>query len=148
MPALVAGSHAFRVTGKSWMAGTSPAMTMWMVTWPSILSRHDQVLPFVHARRLPRIDHRRTVELVEDCGARDREPDVEPFALVDRAVNRLAVKPCAARFSQGVGQPRAGAHKLWQLDRRHPADAAQAVGDDLDWLLGRAVAEHLLVLRV
>ena len=33
MPALVAGIHVFyRATSKAWMAGTSPAMTMWMDT--------------------------------------------------------------------------------------------------------------------
>ena len=35
MPALVAGIHAYRARRKSWMAGTSPAMTTEMV-------RHDR----------------------------------------------------------------------------------------------------------
>jgi len=30
MPALVAGIHVFGASSKSWMAGTSPAMTRWM----------------------------------------------------------------------------------------------------------------------
>ena len=29
MPGLVPGIHVLRAVGKAWMAGTSPAMTLW-----------------------------------------------------------------------------------------------------------------------
>ena len=35
---------------------------------------HDQILPLVHPRGLPRVDHRRAVELVEDRRARSVSP--------------------------------------------------------------------------
>ena len=35
MPGLVPGIHVFFATNKTWMAGTSPAMTRWMGLRPS-----------------------------------------------------------------------------------------------------------------
>ena len=31
MPGLVPGTHVFRATSKAWVAGTSPAMTHWVI---------------------------------------------------------------------------------------------------------------------
>ena len=35
MPGLVPGTHVFRATSKTWMAGTSPAMTQWGYSMPT-----------------------------------------------------------------------------------------------------------------
>jgi len=48
MPGLVPGIHVFKPNGKTWMAGTSPAMTSHI--W-SFLCRNDVKVPNQAARR-------------------------------------------------------------------------------------------------
>src|SRR5262245_25023267 len=110
--------------------------------------RHDQVLPFVHARGLAGTDHGRAVELVEDCRPRELEADIEALALIDWAVEFLTVEPRAPQLAPGVGEGASGALESRHRDRRHQADAAHAVGHDLDRLLWRHMAEHAPVLLV
>src|SRR5262245_43951733 len=110
--------------------------------------RHDQVLPFIHARGLAGTDHGRAVELVEDRRPRGLEADIEALALINRAVELLAVEPRAPQLAPGVGECAAGALELRHRDRRYQADAAHAVGHDLDRLLRRHMAEHAPVLSV
>src|SRR5215813_12234529 len=117
-------------------------MTMWMDSCTSSPFRHDQILPFIDPCRLPGIDNGGAVELVEDRRSRYGKPDVELLALVDRAIDPLAVEPRAPRFPQRVGERRAGLLEPRHLDRRHSSDAAHAIGHNLDRLLGRAVSEH------
>ncbi len=76
------------------------------------------------------------------------EPDVEPLALIDRTVELLAVEPHAPYLAPRIRQRRAGALEFRHFDRRYQADAAHAIGDDLDRFLRRRVAEHGLVLPV
>src|SRR5256885_2104685 len=105
---------------------------------PSTLTllRHDEVLPRVDARNLARIDHGRAVELVEDRRTGEVKPGVDTLALVHRTVETGAVETYLSRLPQRVFEPRAGACELRHLDVRHEADAAHAVGDDFDRLLG------------
>src|SRR5499427_10890480 len=74
----------------------------------SLLLRHDQILPLVHACDLARADHSRAIELVENGWSCHGEPDVEAFALVDRALDCLAVEASLSRFPKRVLQRRAG----------------------------------------
>src|SRR6516165_1905961 len=50
-----------------------------------------QILPFVHAGSLAGIDDSGAVELIEDRGAAQGKPHIEPLALVHRAIDRFAV---------------------------------------------------------
>src|SRR5262245_23553139 len=109
---------------------------------------HDQVLPLVHARGLAGTDHGRAVELVEDRRPRELEADIEALALINRAVELLAVEPRTPQLAPGVGECAAGALELRHRDRRYQADAADAVGHDLDRFLRRHMAEHAPVLLV
>src|SRR5262249_60202793 len=110
--------------------------------------RHDQVLPFVHARGLAGTDQGRAVELVEDRRSRKLKADIETLALINRAVEVLAVEPRVPQLAPGVGERAAGALELRHRDRRHQADAANAVGDDLDRLPRCHMAEHAPMLLV
>src|SRR6516164_2091679 len=114
MPALVAGIHVLRAASKAWMAGTSPAMTKSLVLRIRSLRCYYQILPFVHAGGLAGVDHGGAVELVEDCGAAQGEADIEPLALVHRAIDRLSIHAQAPLLPQRVGEARAGA-----LESRH-----------------------------
>src|SRR5262249_37392810 len=115
---------------------------------PSLVLRHDQVLPFVDPSDLAGTDHRRAVELREDRWSREARAHVELFALIDRAVELRAIEARALHASPCIRQCRAGAREFRQLDRRHESDAAHAVGYDLDRLLRRHMAEHAPVLMI
>src|SRR5262249_6152515 len=115
---------------------------------PSLVLRHDQVLPFVDPPDLARTDHGRAVELREDRWSREARAHVELFALIDRAVELRAIEARALHAPPRVRQWRAGAREFRQLDRRHEADAAHAIGHDLDRLLPRHMAEHAPVLMI
>ncbi len=75
------------------------------------------------------------VELIEDRGSLDAQPDVEPLALIDRAIERRAIETHAPRRAPRIGEARPGRPEFRQLHRRHKTDPAHAVGDDLDRLL-------------
>src|SRR5215831_4275566 len=70
----------------------------------SCVLRHDQVLPFVHACNLVRADHRGAIELVDHRLSGERQAHIEPFALIDRAVNVGAVEAHAPRLPQCIRQ--------------------------------------------
>src|SRR5215207_584048 len=112
----------------------------------SPLPRHDQILPFVHAHHLIRVNHRRAIELVENGRALERQPDIELFALINRTLHILAVEAHAPGLPQRISERRPRRLELRHFDRRHPADAAHAIRDDLHRLLRRTMAEHVLVL--
>src|SRR5215510_10412725 len=90
----------------------------------SSFPHHDQILPFIYACDLAGADHGRAIELIEDGGARDGKPDVEAFALVDRAFDRLAVEAGVAFFPQCVGERRAGWVEARHLNRWHLPEPA------------------------
>src|SRR6266446_5819646 len=110
--------------------------------------RHDHVLPFVYPADLAGTDHRRAIELREDRRPREARAHIEPFALVDRAVELRAIEARALHAPACIRQCRAGALEFRQLDRRHETDTAYAVGHDLDRLLRRHVAEHARMLLI
>src|SRR6266851_4267763 len=110
--------------------------------------RHDHVLPFVYPADLAGTDHRRAIELREDRRPREARAHIEPFALIDRAVELRAIKARALHAPPCIRQCRAGACEFRQLDRRHETDTAYAVGHDLDRLLRRHVAEHSRMLLI
>src|SRR4051794_2845643 len=141
---LSAGARWSKTFAQLWLwvpacARTTASMTRFRA---SLVPRHDQILPLIHPRGLAGVDHRRAVELVENGGATQRQADVEFFALVDRAIDILAVHTHAAGLAQRVLEGRTGRLELRHRNRRHAAQAAHAIGDDLDRLLWRAVAEH------
>src|SRR5262245_43078978 len=70
-------------------AGTTPRVWRCMT---SSFARHDQILPLIHARDLTWADHGRAIELVEDGRPVQRKPDIEVFALIDRAFDCVAVE--------------------------------------------------------
>ena len=70
-----------------------------------IAPRHDQILPLIHPRGLPRVDHGRAVELVEDRRPLQRQADVELLALIDRTVDRPRRR--SARAGSRAARPRA-----------------------------------------
>src|SRR5262245_61146021 len=109
---------------------------------PSPVLHHDHVLPFVYPADLAGTDHRRAIELREDRRSREARAHIEPFALIDRAVELRAIEARALRAPPCIRQCRAGACEFRQLDRRHETDTAYAVGHDLDRLLRCHVAEH------
>src|SRR5438552_11782971 len=115
---------------------------------PSPVLRHDHVLPLVYPADLARTDHRRAIELREDRRPREARAHVEPFALIDRAVELRAIEARALHATPRIRQCRAGACEFRQLDRRHETDTAYAVGHDLDRLLRRHVAEHARMLLI
>src|SRR2546429_4822527 len=115
---------------------------------PSPVLRHDHVLPFVYPADLAGTDHGRAIELREDRRPREARAHVEPFALIDRAVELRAIEARALHATPRIRQCRAGACEFRQLDRRHETDTAYAVGHDLDRLLRRHVAEHARVLLI
>src|SRR3954463_4005161 len=89
---LSVGARWVKTFGRRWLwvpacAGATPSVTRLCA---SLLPRHHQILPLIHPRGLPRIDHRRAVELVEDRRPLQLQTDVELFALADRAVDILA----------------------------------------------------------
>src|SRR5688572_12156991 len=77
-----------------------------------LLQRHNQVLVLIHLGRLAGVDHRRAVELVEDCRTFERYPDADAFALIDRAVDIRAVHAHAPRLALRVVERCAGALEL------------------------------------
>src|SRR5262249_43808276 len=96
-------------------------------------------------RGLTRAHDGRAVELIEYCRAAQHEPDIKALALIDRAVEALAVEPRLSVSAQRRVQFAAGGLVLAYRRRRHQPDAAQAIRDDLDRLIGRHVAERVLV---
>src|SRR5882724_7970841 len=72
-------------------AGFKPAPTR-----PNL--RHDQILPFIHPRRLARADHRRAVELIQDRRSGKAQSHIQPLALINRTLPLLAVEPHAPRL--------------------------------------------------
>src|SRR5215831_1910499 len=114
----------------------------------SSVLRHDHVLPFVYPADLAGTDHRRAIELREDRRPGEARAHIEPFALIDRAVELRAIEARALRAPPCIRQCRAGACEFRQLDRRHETDTAYAVGHDLDRLLRRHVAEHARMLLI
>src|SRR5262245_33113982 len=80
-------------------AGTTPSVR-WRPT--SSLPRHDQVFPLIHARYLAGADHGRAVELVQDGRSCHSKPDVEAFALIDWALDCLAVEAGISLFSESI----------------------------------------------
>src|SRR5260370_41731569 len=115
---------------------------------PSPVRRHDHVLPFVYPADLAGTDHRRTIALREERRPREARAHIEPFALIDRAVELRAIEARALHAPPCIRQCRAGAREFRQLDRRHETDTAYAVGHDLDRLLRRHVAEHARMLLI
>src|SRR5262249_40210188 len=105
-------------------AGTTPSVWRCLA---SLVSRRHQILPFTHACDLARADHGRAVELVEDGWSWHDEPDVEALALIDRALDCLAVEAGVPPFSQGILERCAVRLEARQLDRRHLADAAYPI---------------------
>src|SRR5581483_11121868 len=118
-----ASTSFFASTSKTWMAGTSPAMTRWRDFGFSFVLRHDQVFPFVDPRGLPRTYYRRAIELVEHGGTGESQAHVELLTLIDRAVDRLAVETHLACLAQCVFQSGPLALELRHFHRRHQADA-------------------------
>src|ERR1700722_8141918 len=110
--------------------------------------RHNQILPLIDTRGLAGADHRGAVELIEHCRPVQRQTGVELFALVHRARYSLAVKAHVAGFDQCIRQRATLRLELRQGHRLHHTDAAHAIGDDLDRLFRRAVAELAFVLGV
>ena len=110
--------------------------------------RHNQVLPFVHPRRLARTDHGRAVELLEDRGSHNRQADIEPLALIDLAVELLAIEAHAPHLPLRIAERGADGLELRHLDGRYETNAARAIGNDLDRLPRRHMAEHRSVLLV
>src|SRR5579872_4728296 len=72
------------------------------------LLRHDQILPFIHARGLAGVDDGGAIELVENRRPAQRQAHIEPLALVDRAFDLAAVEPRPPGVAQRVGEGRAG----------------------------------------
>ena len=96
----------------------------------------------------PGTDHSGAVELIEHRRPRERRAR-RRASRADRPGNRgRAVEAHAPRLAQRVGQRAALALEARHLHRRHEADAAHAIGHDLDRLLRRGVAEHGAMLRV
>src|SRR5262245_7701041 len=122
----------------------------WNVWWrlASYLLRHDQILPFIHARDLAWADYGRAIELVEDGRSLNGEPHIEAFALIDRARDRLAVKAGVALFPKRILKRCTSRLEPRHRDRRHFDDAAHPIRHNLDRLFGRVVAEHQLMLRI
>src|SRR5262245_29191278 len=110
--------------------------------------RHDQVLVLVNPRGLAFVDYGRAVELIENGRSGQGQADVELLALIDRTVDVLAVHAHATRLAQRILERCARRLECGHLHRRHQADAAHAIGHDLDRLLRRMVPEHRLVLGV
>src|SRR5262245_5733909 len=114
----------------------------------SALLRQDQVLPFVHPRDLPGPDDGRAIELLEDRRARDVCIHIDLIALIDRALELRSIEAHAPAVPPCVCKRGARAREFWHLDGRQKPDAAHPVGDDLDRLLRRHMAEGALVLLI
>src|SRR5579862_7751654 len=107
----------------------------------SLLLRHEQVLPLVDTGDLAGADDGGAVELIEDGRSVQGQADIEFFALIHRTGYRRAVETHLPCFDQGIGKRAAFRRELRHGNRRHDADAADAIGHDFDRLLGRHVAE-------
>src|SRR5262245_44999924 len=114
----------------------------------STFLRHDQTLPFVNPRGLAGTHHGRAIELFEDCRPCKGRSYVELLPLIDGTVEFRAVKARTPRASPRILEWSAAAFEFRWLDRRHEADTAHAIGDDLDRLLRRHVAEHAPMLLI
>src|SRR5262249_49831228 len=114
----------------------------------SAFLRHDQALPFVHPRGLAGTHDGRAIELLEDRRPCKGRSYVELLSLIDGTVEFRAVKARAPRASPRILECSAAAFEFRRLDRPHEADTAHAIGDDLDRLLRRHVAEHALMLLI
>src|SRR4249920_2199903 len=112
------------------LAFTTSRSTASMVIGLSV--RYDQVLPFIHACDLAWADHGRAIELVEDRRSGDRQADIEPLALIDRAVELPAVEAHAPQLTPRVAERRARRLELRHLDRWEETNPAHAKGNDFD----------------
>src|SRR5581483_3567336 len=112
------------------------------------LLRYDQIFPLIDARDLAGADDRGAIELIENGRAADAGADVEFFTLIDGTRHSLAVEAHLPRLAQCVGKLQALRGEFRHADRRHQADAAHPIRDDLDLLVGRAMAELALVLGI
>ena len=116
--------------------------------WPSSRSHASRSYSSIRprARSVPAEIDGRAIELIEDRRVRRSvSADIELLALIDRAVDRrcrriarAASRACASSSACPAGLKRGS------CDRRHAADAAHAIGHDLDRLVRRHVAEHAL----
>src|SRR5215468_10948516 len=70
----------------------------------SCVLRHDQIFPFIDPRKLAGADHRGAIELVEHRRSGERQAHIEPFALIDRAVDVGAVEAHTPRLPQCIRQ--------------------------------------------
>src|SRR2546428_14054088 len=102
---------------------------------PSPVLRHDHVLPLVYPADLARTDHRRAIELREDRRPREARAHIEPFALIDRAVELRAIEPRALHATPCIRLYRAGACEFRQLDRLPEIDHPYALRPDPHRLL-------------
>src|SRR6266550_2658880 len=130
------------------LAFTTSSSIASMAPMRSTFLRHDQILPFVHPGDLAGSDHGRAIELFEDRRARNGRAYVELATPVDRAIAVGAVEAHAPSAAPGILECSAGAREFRQFDRRQKTDAAHVVGDDLDRLLRRHMAEHAPVLLI
>src|SRR5450432_4035669 len=65
---------------------------------------HDQVLPFIDARALTRVNDRGAIELIEDGGSAQGQAHVEPLALIDRAFDIAPIEPHPPGVALRIGQ--------------------------------------------
>src|ERR1700730_11110537 len=106
-----------------------------MASWRSL--RDDQVLQRIDPRRLPRQDHRRALELVENRGALERPPNIDAVALIHRAGDALAVEPPLPIFAQRIGEGSPRRLEFTQWRRRNRSGATQAIGNHFERLRPR-----------
>src|SRR5258708_1668528 len=81
--------------------------------------RHDEVLPFIHARDLAGTDHGGAVELVEDCRSCKAQADIEPLALIDWTVDFPTVEPHAPTLAPSIAEAGPGRLECRHCHRRH-----------------------------
>src|SRR5262249_39738828 len=81
-------------------------------------------------------------------GPRECQAHIETLALINRAIHLHAIETRAPASAPGIIQALAGGLELRQLHRGDAPNSPYPVGNDLDRLLRRHVAEHRLVLRV
>src|SRR6266446_1650528 len=95
-------------------------------TSPSPVLRHDHVLPFVYPADLAGTDHRRAIELREDRRPREARAHIEPFALVDRAVELRAIEARALHAPACIRQCRAGSMRMSSRAKPSPCNSSRA----------------------